>query len=139
MNRRRTGALLAALLCLLTGCAGSTTPADTSYMPPEEERLVIYTSHKEEVWWPIVKEFEERTGIWVDVVTGGSSQLLEQIRQEREAPRADVMFGGGVESLESYSDCLEPYACSEKAQIPERYRSEKDLWTPFSSLPVVLI
>ena len=49
------------------------------------------------------------------------------------------MFGGGVESLESYSDCLEPYACSEKAQIPERYRSEKDLWTPFSSLPVVLI
>lgn len=139
MNRRRTGALLAALLCLLTGCAGSTTPADTSYMPPEEERLVIYTSHKEEVWWPIVKEFEERTGIWVDVVTGGSSQLLEQIRQEREAPRADVMFGGGVESLESYSDCLEPYACSEKTQIPERYRSEKDLWTPFSSLPVVLI
>ena len=139
MNRRRTGALLAALLSLLTGCDGSTTPADTSYMPPEEERLVIYTSHKEEVWWPIVKEFEERTGIWVDVVTGGSSQLLEQIRQEREAPRADVMFGGGVESLESYSDCLEPCACSEKAQIPERYRSGKDLWTPFSSLPVVLI
>ena len=77
MNGRRTGTGLFALLCLLTGCAGSQAPADASYMPPQEERLVIYTSHKEEVWWPIVKEFEERTGIWVDVVTGGSSQLLD--------------------------------------------------------------
>lgn len=139
MNRRRTGALLAALLCLLTGCAGSTTPADTSYMPPEEERLVIYTSHKEEVWWPIVKEFEERTGIWVDVVTGGSSQLLEQIRQEREAPQADVMFGGGVESLMTYADCFEPYTCSGASMLKPGLRPEGDQWTPFSSLPIVLI
>lgn len=27
----------------------------------EEDRLVVYTSHKEEVYWPIYKEFEERT------------------------------------------------------------------------------
>lgn len=139
MKGTRVGAALAALLYLLAGCAAGEQPADTSYMPPEEERLVIYTSHKEEVWWPIVKEFEERTGIWVDVVTGGSSQLLERIRQERENPQADVMFGGGVESLESYPDCFAPYACEEKTQIQDRYRSNQDLWTPFSSLPVVFI
>lgn len=138
MKKRGMAALLAALVCLVSGCAGQ-QPADISDAPPDENRLVIYTSHKEEVWWPIVKEFEERTGIWVDVVTGGSSQLLDQIRQEREAPQADVMFGGGVESLESYQDCFAPYACAEQEQIPERYRSDQDLWTPFSSLPVVFI
>ena len=30
----------------------------------EEKRLTVYTSHKQEVYAPIIKEFEERTGIW---------------------------------------------------------------------------
>ena len=68
--------------------------AELSLAPPEDERLVVYTSHKQELWWPIVREFEERTGIWVDVVTGGSNELLERISEEAESPRADVMFGG---------------------------------------------
>lgn len=36
---------------------------------------MVYTSHKEEVYWPIIKEFEERTGIWVEVVSGGTNEL----------------------------------------------------------------
>ena len=37
----------------------------------------MYTSHKQEVYAPIIKEFEERTGIWVEVVPGGTTELLE--------------------------------------------------------------
>ena len=51
------------LLFLPTGCAG--TAPEPDYAPEDEERLVLYTSHKKEVWWPIVKEFETRTGVWV--------------------------------------------------------------------------
>lgn len=114
-KRLLSGAVVLALLlgALLTGCAPSEGRPLTEYAPEESQRLVIYTSHKEEVWWPIVKEFEERTGIWVDVVEGGTNELLEQIAQERETPRADVMFGGGVESLEAYRDCFTPYTCGE--------------------------
>ena len=61
-------------------------------------RLVVYTAHKEEVYQPIVEEFERRTGVWVQVVSGGTTELLERIAAEAEAPVADVMFGGGVES-----------------------------------------
>ena len=78
-------------------------------------------------------------GIWVDVVTGGTNELLSRIAQEAEAPAADVMFGGGVDSLEVYGDCFEPYVCVQQEAIAERYRSEDGLWTPFSALPVVLI
>ena len=49
------------------------------------------------------------------------------------------MFGGGVDSLAVYADCFEPYQCSEWEKIGAQYRSEDGLWTPFSSLPVVLI
>lgn len=131
--------LLAALLAflLLTGCAAEQPVPD--YAPAESERLTIYTSHKEEVYLPIIMEFEQRTGIWVEIVTGGTSELLEKIQAEQENPVADVMFGGGVESLESYRHCFTPYLCTESSQIREQLQPEDAFWTPFSALPVVLI
>ena len=140
MRQRVLSALLvSALILLLAGCApGADAPAQ-DHAPDESRRLVVYTSHKEEVWQPIVKEFEERTGIWVDVVYGATSELLERLDQEKASPRADVMFGGGGESLATYQDCFVPYACAGADHILERFRSPEQLWTPFSALPVVLI
>ena len=134
----RLAAVLAAM-CLLAGCAADAAPDGTDFAPAQEQRLVVYTSHKKEVWWPIVKEFEERTGIWVDVVTGGTNELLERISWEADAPCADVMFGGGVESLEAYSEYFTPYLCADTADIAPQYRTSDGLWTPFSALPIVLI
>ena len=140
MKRRTLSVLLTlALLAGLNGCAAQVRPSSPGYAPDESRRLVVYTSHKEEVWWPIVKEFEERTGIWVDVVYGATSELLERLSQEEKSPRADVMFGGGAESLETYRDCFTPYTCDGTEHVPARFRSPDDLWTPFSALPVVLI
>lgn len=130
--------ILALLLPLLAGCAGK-QPEPHPYTPAQDRRLVVYTSHKEEVYTPIIREFEERTGIWVDVVSGGTNELLQRIEQEQDAPKADVMFGGGVESLESYRDCFTPYICRESDHIRERFQSESGCWTPFSALPVVLV
>lgn len=129
------GIALAALV-MFGGC-GQTPAID--YAPPDEERLVLYTSHKAEVYGPIVKEFEERTGIWVQVETGGSVELLERIAAESEEVRCDLMFGGGVESLEAYKGLFAPYESPLMQEIYSEYRSGSHAWTPFSSLPVVLI
>lgn len=137
-GKRLLPLLLAA--ALLPGCASRGAAEELSaYIPEENSRLVIYTSHKKEVYWPIVKEFEERTGLWVDVVEGGTNELLERIAGESDAPQADVMFGGGVESLEFYQDCFTPYACVGTEALQEEFRSEDGLWIPFSALPVVLV
>lgn len=129
--------ILTLLVCLLlVGCGGQ---AVQETLTPEENRLVVYTSHKEEVYRPIIREFEERTGIWVELVTGGSNELLEQLRAEQFDPQADVMFGGGVESLESYRDLFESVRCADRGQISPALREPEDAWTPFSALPVVLI
>lgn len=137
--KRRVLWALCLLSLLLSACSSSPDPVMEALAPAEEERLVVYTSHKEAVYGPIVKEFEERTGIWVEVVTGGSNELLERISAEREEPQCDVMFGGGVESLAACQDCFVPYACAGADHILERFRSPEQLWTPFSALPVVLI
>ena len=129
--------LLALLLALLCGCAASEPLPD--YAPEESQRLILYTSHKKEVWQPIVKEFEARTGVWVTVVEGGSNELLEQLAAKTDALQADVMFGGGVESLESYQDLFAPYTCADADAILPQYRAKDDIWTPFSSLPLVFV
>ena len=125
------------VLLLLSGCAQGTDVS--AFAPGEEERLVIYTSHKEEVYGPIVKEFQQRTGIWVEVVTGGSNELLERIALESEKPVCDLMFGGGVESLAAYEGCFEPCTPEGVEFLRGVGLSEDNLWTPFSSLPLVLI
>lgn len=137
--RKGIMAALCALCLLLPGCRQDQAPAADSLAPAEEDRLVVYTSHKEEVYGPIIKEFEERTGVWVQVVTGGTGELLERIAGEREEPVCDVMFGGGVESLQLYEDCFEPYSGAGAEKLKPGLRPEGDRWTPFSSLPVVLI
>ena len=126
------------LALLLAGC-GKSEARSPSYLPDDSRRLVVYTSHKEEVYRPIIREFEQRTGIWVEVVTGGTNELLQRIDAEKDAPAADVMFGGGVESLQSRADCFEPYRCSESDSLLAQFCSGDHCWTPFSALPVVLI
>ena len=132
--------ILCIAFALLTGCAPAAQDT-AAYAPDESERLVLYTSHKKEVWWPIVKEFESRTGIWVEVVQGGTNELLEQLQKEQDAPRADVMFGGGVEGLAAYADCFTPYTATARDadKLDARFSRADGLWTPFSILPVVLI
>ena len=88
-------ALLLAVL-LLSGCASQNVQDAGDFAPPEEQRLVIYTSHKREVYEPIIREFEQRTGIWIELETGGTTALLERIAQG--GTDCDLMFGGGVDS-----------------------------------------
>lgn len=126
-------AILAALL--LAGCGEEAVLPD--YAPAESEKLTICTSHKQEVWQPLVKEFENRTGIWVEVIEGGTNELLEQL--ESGTVTADLMFGGGVENLDSYTGLFTPYISCYDDDILPQYSSQGHYWTPFSSLPVVLI
>lgn len=112
---------------------------DDSYIVDEEKKLIVYTSHKKEVYEPLIQEFEARTGIWVEVQTGGTIELMEQITAEEGEGLCDVMFGGGVESYEAYRDFFEGYETSEKASLDNSFQSSENLWTPFSQLPAVII
>ena len=131
---------------ILTGCASA---QNVSVTPPSDgQRLVIYTAHKEEVYRPVIEEFEDQTGIWVDVQAGGTTQMLRRIRQEQSALAsgtsgtifpADIMFGGGAENLEAYRDCFAPYHSPLEDNISSSFRSCDGTWTPFTELPIVFI
>ena len=136
MNVRRIVPLLLALV-LLAGCARAGTQDVTGLAPEEGERLVICTPHKESVYAPLIEEFEQRTGIWVRVETGGTAALLERIAAGDSG--FDLMFGGGADSLDAYSGCFAPYTSSNADSIAPEYDLGGGVWTPFSVLTTVLI
>lgn len=137
---RGKASILLALCLLLAGCSVATVQnrGDT-YQITEREKLVIYTSHKEEVYGPIIREFEARTDIFVEVRQGGSLELFNEIAKKAGAQDCDVVFGGGVENYITYQDYLEAYRVPEEEMIDERYRCTGHRWTAFSVLPIVFI
>ena len=141
-GKRNVWALFLGIAVAAMSAAGCSTGVSSGQGPERvssEKRLTVYTSHKQEVYAPIIKEFEERTGIWVEVVPGGTTELLERIREEGEKGSCDVMFGGGVESYEVFKDCFMSYESTQSDHIESIYRTEDHVWTPFTELPIVLI
>ena len=67
------------------------------------------------------------------------TKLLERIASETGSPVCDIMFGGGVDSLESYKGYFSPYQSPEEAGIDPAFLSEDHMWAPFSILPTVII
>lgn len=139
MKNRLTALLAAALLLLSPGCGGAKETCFSDFTPAEESRLVIYTSHPESVYDPIVKEFEERTGIWVQVETGGTAALLDRLTEERDRPACDLLFGGGADSLTARKELFSPYASPAAMEIDPSVLCGDNSWMPFSILPVVIV
>ena len=132
-------AVFFAMLLLLTGCGSRNETDWDALAPAEEDRLVIYTSHAGSVYDSIVKEFEERTGIWVQVETGGTGELLARLEEEKDEPRCDLLFGGGADSLTARKDLFAPYESPLAEEVVPAFLCGDGSWTPFSSLPMVLI
>ena len=130
---RRVIPLLCSLLLL---CSCGTGPSASA--PEDSRRLVIFTARSTAVYDDAVREFERRTGIWVEVRTAdGTLPLLEQIAAGSSG--CDLLLGAALDSLSAYGGCFAPYAAPLAADISDAYRDSEDRWTPFSLLPTVLV
>lgn len=146
VKMRATKKLISLLLVLvivsftLVGCGGQESAQDkSSESKDKSDTLVVYTAHKEDIYGPIIKEFQERTGIDVDIVAAGTGEMLSRIETEADNPQGDVMFGGGVESLEAYKEYFEPYISKEAVNVGDTFLTADDKWTGFSALPIVIM
>jgi iron(III) transport system substrate-binding protein len=118
---------------------GALSVAGATSAPGEPRRLTIYSPHPEDMTAFVVKEFRQRTGIAATVVSAGTGELLSRLRTEADAPRADVLWGGGAESLDSARDLFAPYRSGEAAAVPAEFKDGDGLWTGFSVIPMVII
>lgn len=101
--------------------------------------LTVYSPHPADPLNAGVKEFQEKTGITVDIVAAGTGELLKRIEAEAENPLADVLWGGGAESLAAYSEHFEEFIPDEDSVILENNKDSNRKWVGESPLPMVIM
>lgn len=126
---------VAFLALALTACSSTSKGEGGS----KSETLVVYSPHPAETINLIVKEFQEKTGITVEPVAAGTGELLKRVEAEDGNPLGDVLWGGGAESLASYTKYFEAYQSPELAHIDKQYYDKEYRWTGESPLPMVMM
>lgn len=123
--------LILLLPCLLLGCQSVETPTG--------EVVSVYVAHNEKQYIAAMKEFQERTGIEVQVWSAGTGDCLERIASESDDPQCDVMWGGTIESLKAYEAYFQPCISVEDDHILEQFKDPNDLWIGESQQPAVIM
>ena len=112
---------------------------DTKSKEKATDSLVVYSPHKADMINPIIKEFQETTGIKVEVVAAGTGELLKRVQSESENTLGDVMWGGGAESLDAFKQYFEPYKSPETENIDSIFYEKDFAWTGTGALPMVIM
>ena len=84
-------------------------------------------------------EFENQTGIHVEIHAGGTTEMFKEVREASKNSACDIMFGGGIESFEAAKDLFIPYDTIDKDKLDQKYVSKQGCWTPFTELPIVFV
>lgn len=72
-------------------------------------KVVVYSGDASDITEKQVAAFTEMTGVQVEVVYGGDSELLARIEAEKDNPQGDVMKGATSDNLTRYTDYFDKY------------------------------
>ncbi len=109
------------------------------------KEVVIYTSVDQVYSEPILKEFENKTGIKVlvkyDVEAAKTTGLVNKLIAEKDNPQADVFWNGEFAQtiLLKEKDILTPYESDNIEGIPAQYRDTNGYWYGFGGRARVII
>lgn len=101
--------------------------------------VTVYSPHPTEAINLGVKEFQQKTGITVQLVAAGTGELLKRVEAESANPMGDVFWGGGAESLQAYSKYFQKYVSKNDSAVDKKYKDPKHYWTGESPLPMVIM
>ena len=108
---------------------------------PEDYKgtVVVYSPHDADPLNAGVNLFMEKyPNVKVEVVAAGTGELCNRIAAETANPIADVLWGGGADSLAAFKEYFEPYVCANDEFIGAAYTDPDGLWIGESPLPMVI-
>ena len=94
--------------------------------------LVIYSGRSESLVDPIIRQFEEATGIAVEVKYAGTSQLAATLLEEGANSPADVFFAQDPGGLGAVQHLLSLLPDGVLGRVPEWARSPDGAWVGLS-------
>lgn len=126
-----TGALALALAgaLALSSCSGA-APAPAEADATRERTLTVYSGRDEELVAPLIEQFEEASGIDVEVRYAGSTELAAQILEEGDRTPAQVFLSqdsGSLGALDA-EGLLASLPADITGAVPAEYTSTDGSW-----------
>jgi iron(III) transport system substrate-binding protein len=116
MKKMRAATVILAALSLMSAAVSA---ADVTF----------YSSANSESIETVVKGFKAKhPDVNVAVVRAGTGSLMQRIKAEAAAPKADVFWSGGLGTLAVYREFFAPYESPHAAQFPAALRGPDNLW-----------
>jgi len=101
--------------------------------------VVVYSPHDADPLNAGVTMFMEAyPGIKVEVVAAGTGELTNRIAAESANPIADVLWGGGADSLAAFKEYFEPFVSVNDDVIDPAHKDPEGYWIGESPLPMVI-
>ncbi|AYC29817.1 Fe(3+) ABC transporter substrate-binding protein [Paenisporosarcina cavernae] len=131
--KKSLGILIAFLLVVLTACGNDSTSSKNNSEEKKNDgpEVNLYTARHYDVDDQLYKEFEEKTGIKVNVIKGEADELLERIKREGDATEADLFLTSDAGRLFRAKDAGVLQAVSSETldeQIPEKFQDTDQMW-----------
>lgn len=131
-----TGVLL---LLAAAACGGD----DDSLGPPEPDdgTITVYSGRAESLVGPLIEQFEQDSGIDVQVRYGDTAQMAAQLLEERDRTPADVFYAqdagalGAVAKAGLFSTLPDQLL----EQVPEPYQARSGEWVGITGRSRVLV
>ena len=131
--------LFVASIVLMSGCI---QPWENS---GQKNEVVIYVAHDQDYSEPILREFEEETGIRVkslyDTEATKTTGIVNRLIAEKNRPQADVFWNNEVSRtiVLKNEGVLESYCSTNAVEIPDIYKDPECYWTGFGARARVII
>ena len=131
-------AFVASLLAVVVGlvaCGDTETPDASDEAPAGENgELVVYSGRNENLIRPLIEQFEEESGIAVDVRYADTTELTATLLEEGDGSPADVFFSqdaGALAALEA-AGLLAELPTGVADEVEPRFRDPENHWTGVS-------
>ncbi len=112
----------------------------TAFAQPSRE-LVIYSGRSEPLIVPVIRLFQQQTGVKVTLQSGSATALANLVLQEQPNPRVDLFIANDAGTLEflKLKGALQPYISEKTRAIPEQFRARDGSWLGVSGRSRVII
>jgi len=133
-------ALTAAVAALAAACGNGTNGTEEA-RGDAEETLTLYSGREEELVGPLIEQFEEDSGVDVEVRYGDTADLASQIIEEGSRSPADVFWAQDAGALGAVAaeDLFSTLPQGLLGSVPEAFRSPDGVWVGTSGRARVLV
>ena len=104
-----------------------------------EDKLVIYSTHGEDMLEVVAAGFTEKTGVEVEFINL-KGELADRVRAEKDSPQADIMYGGASSLYITMSEegIFESINPSWSSSLNPDFKDAENRWFGVMQTPVAI-